>query len=117
MTEDIMTDHERYPTLTDHGRKMLEFLREHPHAPLFRNQSGNRLTAEEIQAHRAFEAEVLASRIGWSPQTLPSWLDSFVEHCFSTVPFYRAYGRRLASFRDLPTISRAELSHDIAQFV
>src|SRR3954471_22773967 len=117
MTEDIITDHERYPTLTDHGRKMLEFLREHPHAPLYRNQSGNRLTAPEIEAHRAFESEVLGAQIGWSSLALPSWLDSFIEHCFSTVPFYRAYGSRPASFHELPTISRAELSHDIAQFV
>src|SRR5882724_6455092 len=98
MSGDTITDQERYPTLTDHGRKMLEFLREHPHAPIYRNLSGNRLTADEIQSQRGFEAEVLSAKVGWSAQALPAWLDSFLEHCFSAVPFYRRYGARSTSF-------------------
>jgi len=39
--------------LTEHGRRMLQFLREHPHAPRFRNQSGNRLTAANVERVRA----------------------------------------------------------------
>jgi len=42
------TDAERYPTLSESGRRLLERLREHPHAPQFRNQSGNRLTYDEF---------------------------------------------------------------------
>ena len=59
MNDDDPTDAERYPTLTEHGRQMLAFLREHPNAPRFHNQSGNRLTAEEVERVRAFEQEVL----------------------------------------------------------
>ncbi len=33
------------------------------------------------------------------------------------MPFYRRYGSRPRRFADIPTISRAELSRDIAQFV
>ena len=43
------SDLERYPTLTEDGRRMLERLREHPHAPIFRNASGNRLTPEDVE--------------------------------------------------------------------
>jgi phenylacetate-CoA ligase len=44
-------------------------------------------------------------------------LDDFVERCFAEVPFYRRYGSRPKEFSDIPTISRADLSRDIAQFV
>lgn len=30
------------PTLTEHGQRMLDFLREHPAAPRFGNRSGNK---------------------------------------------------------------------------
>jgi phenylacetate-CoA ligase len=96
---------------------MLEFLREHPHAPIYRNQSGNRLTTEDITRVRAFEAEVASSDVGWRPGELPLWLGDFVERCLAEVPFYRRYGSRPRDFGDLPTITRADLSRDIAQFV
>ncbi len=37
---DQITDQDRYPTLSEHGQALLRFLREHPNAPIFRNQSG-----------------------------------------------------------------------------
>ena len=114
---ETITDSERYPTLTEEGRRMLGFLREHPHAPIFRNQSGNRLTAEDVERVRAFERETQLAELGWRPGELPSWLGSFVARCLSEVPFYRRYGSAPADFRDFPTISRADLSRDIAQFV
>ena len=52
------SDAERYPTLTDDGKRMLQRLREHRHAPMFRNESGNRLTREDVETVRAFEREV-----------------------------------------------------------
>jgi len=45
MTESL-SDAERFPLLTEPGRRMLQWLREHPHAPRYTAQSGNRLTAE-----------------------------------------------------------------------
>jgi len=117
MNAEIVTDAERYPTLTEDGRKMLQFLREHPHAPIYRNESGNRLTAKDIERVRNFEKEVLASEVGSRPENRPAWLDEFVDRCFAEVPFYRRYGSRPKQFSDIPTISRADLSRDIAQFV
>src|SRR5882672_3769676 len=117
MNPEIITDAERYPTLTEEGRRMLEFLREHPHAPIFRNESGNRLTAYDVAQVREFERHAQSAETGWRPGELPSWTREFVEQCQSDVPFYRRYGSVPADFHDLPTISRADLSRDIAQFV
>jgi phenylacetate-CoA ligase len=117
MNAETITDNDRYPTLTEAGRKMLEFLREHPHAPIFRNESGNRLTPEDIARVQQFQREVQTAEVGWHPGTIPGWVSEFVKSCFSQVPFYRRYGSMPAAFHDLPTISRVNLGRDIAQFV
>jgi len=111
------TDADRYPTLSEEGRRMLRFLREHPHAPIYRNQSGNRLTAADVEHVRAFEREVAEAEVGWRPGEAPPWLDAFVERCFADTPFYRAYGSRPRHFHDVPTVSRADLERDVARFV
>ena len=111
------TDAARYPTLTEHGRRLISFMREHPHAPVYRNESGNRLTASDVEHVRAFERQVATADAGWSPDGVPEWLDGFVDRCFETTPFYRRYGSRPRDFRDIPPISRADLARDIAQFV
>ncbi|HEY2082635.1 MAG TPA: AMP-binding protein [Verrucomicrobiae bacterium] len=117
MNAEIITDADRYPTLTEAGRQMLEFLREHPHAPLFRELSGNRLTAADVTRVLEFERETQSAEVGWRAGELPAWLGDFVERCLTDVPFYRRYGSAPADFHDLPTVSRAELGRDIAQFV
>lgn len=111
------TDAARFPTLTEHGRRLLDYMREHPHAPIYRNESGNRLTAADVEDVRAFEREVATADVGWNPARFPEWLDAFVDRCFETTPFYRQYGARPRDIRDIPTISRADLGRDIAQFV
>lgn len=115
MTE--CTDEDRYPTLGEAGRRMLQRLREHPSAPIFRNQSGNRLTHEDIAALREFEQQVLGSTPGWRHGSQPAWLSQFVRHVFTEVPFYRALGSPPREFTHLPVISRAELADDITRFV
>jgi|ERR1051326_4519057 phenylacetate-CoA ligase len=117
MSADAITDADRYPTLTEEGKKMLQLLREHPHAPIYRNESGNRLAAEDIERVREFEREACAAEVGWRPGEFPAWLEGFVDRCLAEVPFYRRYGSRPKLFTDIPTISRADLSRDIAQFV
>jgi phenylacetate-CoA ligase len=111
------TDAARYPTLTEHGQRLLELMREHPHAPIFRNESGNRLTADDVERLRSLEREVAVADVGWAPSRVPGWVDAFVERCFETTPFYRRYGARPRDFGDTPTMSRADLGRDIAQFV
>ena len=114
---DEPTDAERYPTLSEEGRKMLHFLREHPSAPTFRNKSGNRLTEADLAQVRSFHDEVARSKAGWPPGQRPDWLPPFQHHCLTQVPFYRRYGPLPRSFEEWPTISRADLSQDIAAFV
>jgi phenylacetate-CoA ligase len=111
------TDAARYPTLTPHGRRLLDFMREHPHAPIFRNESGNRLTEADVEYVRTHERQVATADVGWSPNGAPEWLGAFVDHCFESTPFYRRHGSRPRDFRDIPTTSRADLARDIAQFV
>lgn len=110
-------DADRYPTLTEAGRRMLAQLREHPCAPIYRNRSGNRLTREDITALRGFEQRVLAATPGWPRQGRPDWLDGFVQRVFVEVPHYRALGSPPRDFTQLPVISRADLAADITRFV
>ena len=46
---DEPSDSTRFPGLTAHGRHMLDHLREHPNAPIYRNQSGHRLLPEDLE--------------------------------------------------------------------
>ncbi len=110
------TDADRYPLLSDAGRRMLDFLREHPHAPIYRNHSGNRLDATDLAYVRREETTVLAADTGWPRGGYPDWLSDFVEECRKGVPHYRDYSDS-DRFEKLPTISRADLGRDIAAFV
>jgi phenylacetate-CoA ligase len=117
MSSDSPNDADRYPTLTPAGQDILRFMREHPHAPIFRNESGNRLHAHEIEQARAFEREALDGAIDGQPSKPPAWTTGFLERCIERVPAYRRYESRPASFEDLPTIERSDLARDIAQYV
>ena len=122
-------DRERYPTLSAEGQQMLDFLREHPAAPIFRNQSGNRLLQEDIDAVLAHEHEVAHATVGWSPvsqpvlqpvsqsNSLPDWMDEFLNRTWREVPYYRSLGARPQNLADIPVLSRADLAADIARFV
>ena len=110
------TDAERYPTLTDAGRAMLQWMREHPAAPTFRNRSGNRLLADEVAALREYERRIITSPIAWVPGQAPAWLADFVDDVHANVPYYRGR-KRPASFQDIAPIGRGDLSADVARFV
>ena len=114
---DHRTDDDRYPNPSPHGQDMLRFLREHPHAPRYTAQSGHRLTPDRLERVRAFDAELRAHPHGWAHGELPPWLSDFVAMCYREVPFYRAYGAQPASFFDVPTCERADLSREPWSFV
>lgn len=113
---DAPTDEERYPTLTPTGRDVLRRMVEHPCAPRFRNRSGNRLFAEEIEALRAFDADVLAACPDDIGAAAPPWLDAFVAEVFAQVPYYRQQ-QRPAAFEAITPVGRADFAADIARFV
>jgi len=110
------TDKDRYPTLTEAGRLMLHRLREHPNAPIYRNQSGNRLTKEDLRKVVDFEREANSTLVGWQPGTYPGWLPAYLADCLENVPFYKHYGILPKDFKDIPTIDRGDLSRDITAF-
>ena len=111
----MTTDTEYFPVLGEAGRAMLDFLREHPSAPIFRNQSGHKLTAGEVAAVRGAEAEVLEARVGWSAS--PAWLPDFIARTWAAVPYFRRQGAAPARLEDVPPTSRADLARDVAAFV
>lgn len=96
---------------------MLRYLREHPHAPLYRNHSGNRLLAEEVVALQATEREVAAASVGWVPGQPPDWLNTLIGHCYQQVPYYRALGSPPRHLTDIASIHRGTLAADITRFV
>ncbi len=108
---------ERFPTLSAAGQRMLDFMRDHPHAPVYRNHSGNRLLAHEVALVRSFEGEVAGATVGWTPGTPPAWIDRFVAETFATVPHYRARAMMPARFDNIAPVARADLAADIAAFV
>jgi phenylacetate-CoA ligase len=108
---------ERFPTLGAAGQRMLDFLRDHPHAPFYRNESGNRLLAHEVEDLRRFEREVAEADVGWTPGTLPAWVAPFVAAAFAGVPHYRALGSPPLRFTDIVPVARADFAADIARFV
>jgi phenylacetate-CoA ligase len=112
-----LTDSDRFPLLTPEGRRLLRWMREHPHAPKYTAVCGNRLSADYLRRVRDYEAELNASPKGWPPGKPPVWLDEFVERCYRDVPFYRRYGDRPPQFTAIPTIDRSDLSREIWSFV
>lgn len=115
--EDKPTDAQRYPTLSAAGQRMLDFMRQHPSAPIYRNRSGNRLLGHEVDALRRFEHQVLQADVGWPCGALPGWLDGFVQRTFAQVPYYRALGSAPRRLTDIAPVSRADFAADMAQFV
>lgn len=108
------TDADRYPTLTAAGQDILNHMREHPNAPIFRNQSGNRLQADDIAQLKDFDQSLGTPPTGDTP---PDWIADFIAHVYETVPFYRSFGPAPATLSDVPPVSRADLAADIAAFV
>ncbi|MFL6656555.1 MAG: capsule biosynthesis protein CapK [Massilia sp.] len=111
------SERDNFPTLSDAGRRTLQMMREHPSAPIFRNTSGNKLLAHEVEALRAFERSVMDADIGWTSGTVPDWVMPFVAKAYEDVPHYRAHGSPPRQFADLAPVTRANLAADIAQFV
>ena len=111
------TDADRHPTLSAAGQRMLDHPVQHPHAPIFRNKSGSRLTADDLARLRVFEAGVAQAGFARPGNGDPLWLTDFVARCHADVPYYRARGAAPAHFADVPVTSRAELAQDIKPFV
>lgn len=111
----VSVDNRKFPTITDAGRAMLHFLKEHPNAPKYRNESGNCQTLEDQFYLKEFYSNVInAPSID---NTGDGWLDSFLADAIQTVPYYRMYGTQPRCLTDWPTVSRNIFSVEITRFV
>lgn len=108
-------DTERFPGLTPAGQRRIQAMLEHPAAPRIHNRSGHFLT-ETAQARVASFCRTERQAPANQPNQPASWCEAFLARCRQSVPFYRHYPR-VASWTELPTISRADLARDISAFV
>jgi phenylacetate-CoA ligase len=108
---------QQYPRLSESGRRMLQWLNEHPDAPRYTHVTGHRLTADGLRQVRDFYAALRSESPGWLPGHLPPWLLEFVETCLRDVPFYRRYRTPPVPFEQIPTFTRADLAAQIWAFV
>ncbi len=112
-----LTIEERFPLLTEEGRKMLHWMWEHPSAPRYTHECGDRLDSQSIERIRDYEKELFSTAKGWQQDERPAWLTDFVEWCLKDVPFYRSQGGRADDFSLIPTFGRADLAREPWSFV
>lgn len=108
-----LTEAERFPLLTDRSRAMVRRLQQHPYAPRWTYQCGERLTAEGLADVQAFAAKQQSQRLGWKEGETPDWVPEFIDRCRREVPFYR---ERLQG-DSIPTCCRDDLRREPWSFV
>src|SRR5438270_581561 len=117
MTDQPLTERERFPLLTDAGRAMLRWLRQHPHGPRFNYACGERLDAAGLASVRDYADRLMSGRAGWRTGEAPPWLAEFVRSCRHDVPFYRDRVGWTEDFFALPTTTRLDLRREPWSFV
>jgi phenylacetate-CoA ligase len=113
----FLNEAERYPLLTDDGRKLLKWMQEHPNAPKYNYQCGDQLTGEMLERVRAYEDQLRSSKNSWASGETPDWVLNFAERCLLDVPFYRRRGGRAEDFSSLPACRRKDLENEQWAFV
>lgn len=116
MDDRLPSEQERHPLLSADGAALLRSLREHPAAPQFNADCGDRLDHAGLAEVAAFDQLVRSEAPRWKPGSLPDWLPAWLA---ATLP-------RLRTTRGLPTHTpldrlpssdRAELARDISAWV
>ena len=103
-----LSENERYPLISQSGKKLLKALHEHPSAPLFNHHVGDRIDSSALKSIYAFQADVLTRTPRWAHDQYPEWVAPFVKYCEREVPFYRQRKQVLVPFADIPTTCRAD---------
>ena len=117
MSDQPLTEQQRFPLLTDAGREMLRRLKQHPHGPRFNYPCGERLTASGLEQVREYADQLASQRTGWRHGEVPGWVNNFIERCQRDVPIYRDRIYRSGEFFDLPTIDRSDIRREPWAFV
>ena len=123
--ETEVADRDRFPLLNDSGRRMLDRLSQHPHAPRFNYHCGEKLTAAGLQRVRDFARRLKASPSKWSAGEYPDWLYDHVQACWRDVPYFRERDRLTREATDrgaivltgLPLTDRHDLRRQPWSFV
>ena len=111
-----LTEAQRRPLIDDDGRRLLQDLLEHEHAPRYNHTCGDRLTAAGLAEVRALDARTRTTT-GFRPGEPPAWVTPFLARVAAGVPAYRRFGPVPVRFEDVPTTGRAELIVDPYSFV
>lgn len=98
----VLSDRERWPTLTADGAARLGRWRGHPDAPTWVHATGDRLTNEQLERVRR-------------PLSRDGWLEEHLETARHLPRYRRQSG--LDSLTDFPLITRHDLVTDLASFV
>ena len=107
----------RHPLLDEHGRAQLERWREHPQAPKWNTQCGDRLDAPALEDVRLFAGQC-ASAPAWNSFTQPSgWAREAARKYLHQVPFYRERGGDADDWRSIPPCDRLDLAREPWHFV
>ena len=114
---ETLSETERFPLLTEEGRRLLRRLHENEFAPRYNHHCGDRLTIEGLRRVRDFEIELKSSAQDRHPGDIPSWLLDFTKTCCRDVPHYRGYKANPADFFSIPTCDRSDLSREPWSFV
>lgn len=99
----VLSDAERWPTLSPVGRERLRQLREHPEAPAWTHATGDRLTAAQRERVR-------------HPLPEKGWLAEHLRTA-ARLPAYRALSPRPRTLEEFPVIGREDLLADVSAFV
>ncbi|QTE30897.1 AMP-binding protein [Pengzhenrongella sicca] len=125
-----LTDAQRWPTQTVAGERALRAVREHPHAPEWVHECGDRLDAGDLAALADLAADYASrgdrgprARAGFEPAAPPAqpdqpeWVGALVRRVHASVPRYRRIARlhgldpaALGPLADVAPIGRAELA-------
>ncbi|MBE1464012.1 AMP-binding protein [Kibdelosporangium phytohabitans] len=108
MAATALTDAERWPSLTEDGRAMLDRLRAHPSAPLYNHACGDRLTSQSVADLKSYQDTLRAGQHGWTSTQEPPWVADLVDRVYRTVPRYRGHTRP-ERFTDVPLTDRIDL--------
>ncbi|WPL18667.1 AMP-binding enzyme [Thiorhodovibrio winogradskyi] len=120
MDAEFAARQDRNPLLDAAGWRMFCFLHQHPRAPRWNYQVGDRLLAKDLPALHAYRQRIIQERPRWQPDP-PDWLLAWVERLLPKVPLWRE--RLPAGFdprRDwvhIPTSCREDIASRIEQLV
>ena len=95
-----LSDADRFPLLDADGRAMLDRLRQHPHAPRYNWQTGERLTTDGLADVDGFATLAANEPPTWRVGEEPPWVEPFRSDCRDRVPFYRDRDPMAVTTRD-----------------